>query len=258
MELLRLLRALPRGAGPGALRPLAALFEAAVGVDDDVDPRFRDELIRVLGPVMAEDTPVTVEDAAAFATGVDSAALVATLPPLRAATARVRGLKACLTTEACEVLADAEALLYEGPTTHTRRELDVAVGAVRARLAAELSRLHAPVTVLPEDALRVARWMLGAGPPPRGAAVLELARRLDDFCRRAPLSPSDLEALRALAGRADSERDTPGWPLLLERLRTVRPRLLPRAPLPPLYRSLAGIQARAPAAPASLEALLLE
>jgi hypothetical protein len=207
---------------------------------------------------MAEDTPVTVEDAAACATGVDSAALVATLPPLRAALARVHGLKACLTTEAFEVLAGAEALLHEGPTTHTRRELEVAVGAVRARLAAELSRLHAPVAVLPEDALRVARWMLGAGPPPRGAAVLELARRLDDFCRRAPLSPSDLEALRALAGRADSERDTPGWPLLLERLRTVRPRLLPRRSLPPLYRSLAGIQARAPDAPASLEALLLE
>ncbi len=258
LELLQALRALPRGAGPEALRLTAALFEAAVDADDDVDPRFRDELIRVLGPVMAEDTPVTVEDAAAYVTGVDAEVLVAMLPRLRAALAEVRGLKACLAREAVELLSRVETLLHDAPATHTRRALEVAVNALRARLAAELSRLHAPVTVLPEDALPVARWMLGDGPPPRGAAVLEFARGLDDFCRRAPLSPATLDALRALARRADAERDTPGWPLLVERLRTVRPRLLPRRPLSPFYRSLAGIQARTPDAPASLEALLRE
>lgn len=256
LELLKALRALPRGAGPGALRPLVALLEAAVDVDEDVDPRFRDELIRVLGPVMAEDTPVTIEDAAACATGVDVAVLVATLPRLRTVLSQVRGLKVCLTQEAIALLTQAAALLHEAPALQTRRELEVAVDAARARLAVELSRLHAPVTVSPGDALLVARWVLGEGPPPTGAAVLELARGLDDFCRRAPLSPADLDALRALARRADAERDTPGWPLLMERLRTVRPRLLPRKAMPPLYRALAGVQFRTADAPASLEALL--
>ncbi|QSQ24305.1 hypothetical protein JY651_04875 [Pyxidicoccus parkwayensis] len=258
MELLQALRALPRGAGPDALRPLAVLFEAAVDMDDDVDLRFRDELIRVLGAVMAEHTPVTIEDAAASATGVEAAVLVATLPRLRVMLAQVRGLKAFLTAEALEMLTGAEALLREVPVMHTRQQLEAAVNASLARLAAELSRLHAPVAVLPEDALHVARWMLGSGPPPRGAAVLELARGLDSFCHRAPLSPPDLESLRSLARRADQERDTAGWPLMMERLRTVRPRLLPRRAVPPLYRSLAGVQARTAGAPASLEALLRE
>lgn len=253
--LLQALRAMPRGSGPGALRGLAPLLEAAVAEDTDVDLRFRDELIRVLGPVMGEDTPVTVEDAAACVTGVEAKVLVATLPPLRAVLAEVRGLKALLTREAVRVLSRADACLQQAPKLVTRVELERALGAACERLAAELSRLHAPVPVPVEAALGVARGLFGDGPQPRGAAVLELARGLDDFCRRAPLSTSDLEALRELARRADEERETPGWPLLLERLRTVRPRLIPQKPLPPLYRSLAGAPARVPLA-GSLEALL--
>ncbi|NOK16352.1 hypothetical protein [Corallococcus carmarthensis] len=253
--LLQALRALPRGAGPGALRGLTPQFEAAVAEDTDVDLRFRDELIRVLGPVMGEDTPVTVEDAAACVTGVDAKVLVATLPALRAVLAEVRGLKAHLTREAVRVLSRADACLHQSPRLTTREALERALDAGRERLAAELFLLHAPVPVPVEEALGVARGLFGDGPPPRGAAVLELARGLDDFCRRAPLSTPDLEALRELARRADAERETTGWPLLLERLRTVRPRLLPQKPLPPLYRSLTGAPARVPLA-GSLEALL--
>ncbi|RKH61559.1 hypothetical protein [Corallococcus llansteffanensis] len=254
--LLQSLRALPRGAGPGALRGLTDLLEAAVDADDDVDLCFRDELIRILGPVMGEDTPVTVEDAAACAMGVEAKVLVATLPALRAVLAEVRGLKVCFTREAVGVLSRAEALLQEAPVLRTREELEVALSALRVRLAAELSRLHAPVPVAVGDALPTARWLLGDGPPPRGSAVLELARGLDDFCRRAPLAGSDLEALRVLARRADAERETPGWPLLLERLRTLRPRLLPQKSLSPLYRSLAASETRISPAPVSLDALL--
>ncbi|WP_147441921.1 hypothetical protein [Corallococcus exercitus] len=252
---MQALRALPRGAGPGALRGLTPLLEAAVAEDADVDLRFRDELIRVLGPVMGEDTPVTVEDAAACVIGVEAKVLVATLPALRAVLAEVQGLKASLTREAVLVLSQADACLQESPKLTTREELQRALEAGCGRLAAELSRLHAPVPVSVGEALGVARALFGDGPPPRGAAVLELARGLDDFCRRAPLSTPDLEALRELARRADTERETPGWPLLLERLRTVRPRLLPQKPLPPLYRSLAGAPARVPLA-GTLEALL--
>ncbi|NOK31713.1 hypothetical protein HMI49_00665 [Corallococcus exercitus] len=252
---MQALRALPRGAGPGALRGLAPLFEAAVAEDADIDLRFRDELIRVLGPVMGEDTPVTIEDAAACVTGVEAKVLVATLPALRAVLAEVQGLKARLTREAVRVLSRADACLQQARGLATRAELERALGTACEQLAAELSRLHAPVPILVEEALFVARALFGDGPPPRGAAVLELARGLDDFCRRAPLSTPDLEALRELARRADAERETPGWPLLLERLRTVRPRLLPQKPLPPLYRSLAGAPAREPLA-GTIEALL--
>ncbi|RKH15066.1 hypothetical protein D7V97_01200 [Corallococcus sp. CA053C] len=250
------LRALPRGAGPGALRDLTTLLEAAVDADDDVDLCFRDELIRVLGPVMGEDTPVTVEDAAACATGVDAKVLVAMLPTLRAVLAQVRGLKVCFTREAVGVLSRAEALLQTAPVLRTREELEAALTTLCARLAAELSLLHAPVPIMAGEALPTARWLFGDGPPLRGTAVLELARGLDDFCRRAPLAGPDLEALRALARRADAERDTPGWPLLLERLRTVRPRLLPQKSLSPLERSLAGAAPRVTLGPPSLEALL--
>ena len=254
--LLQSLRALPRGAGPDALRDLTGLLEAAVDADDDVDLRFRDELIRVLGPVMGEDTPVTVEDAAACTTGVEAKVLVAMLPPLRAVLAEVRGLKVCFTREAVGVLSRAEALLQVAPAVQTRGALEVALGGMCTRLAAELSLLHAPVPVAAGEALSTARWVLEDGPPPRGAAVLEFARGLDDFCRRAPLAAPDLEALRALARKADAERDTPGWSLLLERLRTVRPRLLPQKSLSPLERSLAGAAPRVSLGPPSLEALL--
>ncbi|RYZ39641.1 MAG: hypothetical protein EOO71_19355 [Myxococcaceae bacterium] len=234
------------------------LLEAAVDADDDVDLRFQDEFIRVLGPVMAEHTPVTLAEAAAWAAGMDPRVLVATLPSLREGLTQVLGLPQGLTREAVGVLSRAEALLQQCPGGHTRSALAAALEKMLARLADELSRLHAPVAVAVGEALPVARWMFGEGPPPRGAAVLELARRLDEFCRRAPLAPPDLEALRELARQADTGSGTPGWRLVLERLRTVRPRLLPLKPLPPLYRSLAGAPVRVSRVADSLEALLRE
>ncbi|WP_163869216.1 hypothetical protein [Myxococcus eversor] len=255
-ELLQALRALPRGAGPAALRGLATRLEAVVDVEAEVDPRIADELIRVLGPVMGEDTPITVVDAAAFATGGDARVLVAMLPRLRDALVELRTLRVGLTLESVGALSRAQTLLQRAPATETRLALARTVEDVRAKLASELSRLHAPVPITPAEALPIARWVLGEGPPPPGAAVLELARRLDDFCHLSPLAPLDLKALRALARKADAEREAPGWSRLLERLRTVRPRLMPRRALPPLYRSLAGAQEETTQGPLSLEALL--
>ncbi|WP_253972652.1 hypothetical protein [Myxococcus dinghuensis] len=220
------------------------------------DSRLAEEFVRILGPVMGEATPVTVVDAVAFMTGVRADLLVVALPRLRGALDEVRGSKRLLTREAVAVLSEAEALLQEAPATKTREVLEAALAEARGGLARELSRLHSPVPVIAAEALPLARWMFGVGPPPRGAAVLELARCLDDFCQRSPLSPTDLEALRSLARRADAERDWPGWTRLLERLRTIRPRLLPRKALPPLYRSLAGVSEWGSQEPRSLEALL--
>ncbi|NTX49726.1 hypothetical protein [Myxococcus sp. CA039A] len=255
-ELLRALRALPQGAGPAALRGLATLLEAAVEVEAEVDPRIADELIRVLGPVMGEDTPVTVAEAAAVATGSDAKVLVAMLPGLRGALSELRALKVGLTGECVGALSRAELLLQQTPATATRLALESAMAGARTKLASELSRLHAPVPITSAEVLPIARWVLGDGPPPAGAAVLELARRLDDFCHRAPLTPLDLEELRVLARKADAERESPGWPWVLERLRTVRPRLMPRRVLPPLYRSLAGAQVEVTQGALSLEDLL--
>lgn len=249
------LRALPRGAGPEALKGLALLLEAAVEGDAGVDLRIQDELIRVLGPVMGEDTPMTVEDATACVTGVAAEVLVATLPPLRAALAEVEGVKVGLTREAVDVLSRADACLQKAPRGVLRAELERALQARYEALAMELSRLHAPVPVSAGEALDIARWRFGDGPPPRGAAVLEMARVLDDFCRRAPLTAADLEILRRLARAADAQRETPGWYRLLERLRTMLPRLRPQKPLPPLYRSLGGTPPRETSAD-SMEALL--
>jgi hypothetical protein len=251
-SLLHALRSLPRGAGLEALRGLAPLLEDSIDADREDDPRLPDAFIRVLGPILGEHTPLSPEDALALLLGVDPRRLVTTLPPLRAALAEVRALQPGLTRDTVAALTRAEALLSPAPETRTRAALAAALETPRARLAAELARLHAPVPVTAGEALPIARWLLDGGPAPRGAAVLTLARELDAFCHRAPLGPRDLEALRELARAADAEHDTPGWRPVLERLRTLRPRLLPVRAHPPLYRSLAGAPSSAPPQPSCL------
>jgi hypothetical protein len=252
---LRALQALPRGEGPGALRALAPLLEEALADEVSAGVLLHEELVRVLGAVMAEDTPTTLEDAAALATGVDAALLETELPRLREA---LDGLKRVEGTgePPVEALARAEQVLTRTRAPlHTRAKLDQAVRQGREQLAAELSRAYAPLTVPAEQALEIARWERGEGPPPEGDALLELARRLDDLCRRGPLSRTELQAVRALARRADEARELPGWRLLFRRLETVRSRLVRTPPVRPLYASLESAGAR-PKRPGTLESLL--
>jgi len=132
------------------------------------------------------------------------------------------------------------------------------VQEAREQLARTLSREYAPVPVGPDEALAVARWREGAGPAPRGAALLELARGLDSLCRQGPLSEPALQALRAQARRADLEQAHPGWRPLFERLRTVRPRLMALGRRSPLEASLKGRGAARGPAPRLLVDLLAE
>ena len=233
---LKALKQLPRGAGPEVLRALAPLFEEALAEAGSARVELHEELVRVLGAVMAERTPATLEEAAGVATGVAPAVLEVELLRLRAAQ---EGLRAARGAEQVRALEEAEAALAStGAAVHTRAQLARRIQEVREGLARALSREHAPVPVSADEALAVARWRLGAGDAPRGAALLELARQLDGWCERGPLKGEELERLRALARRADTEREHPGWRALFTRMRDVRPRLVGTARRVPLYASL--------------------
>ncbi|MBF5042324.1 hypothetical protein FGE12_07925 [Aggregicoccus sp. 17bor-14] len=233
---LQALKRLPRGAGPAALRALAPLFEEALAETVSARVELHEELVRVLGAVMAERTPATLEEAAGVATGVAPEVLEAELLQLRAAQ---EGLRAAEGVEQVRALEEAEAVLATtGAAAHTRAQLALAAQEVRERLARALSREHAPVMVTAEEALAVARWRLGVGPAPRGAALLELAREVEGLCARGPAVGEERERLRALARRADAEREHPGWRALFARMRDVRPRLVGAVRRVPLYASL--------------------
>lgn len=249
---LRALQALPRGSGPAALGALAPLFEEALADAESARAQLHEELVRVLGAVMAEHTPATLEEAAALATGVAPERLREELPRLRAA---LDGLRAA--GGRVEALVQAEAVLATtGAARHTHAQLARAVRETREQLARELSREYAPVAIGPDEALAVALWSEGRGAAPRGAALLELARGLDSLCRQGPLSGPALEALRAQALRADLDRAHPGWRALFERVRAVRPRLVAQPRRSPLEASLKSTGAARTAAPHSLVGLL--
>jgi len=272
-RLVSALRAAPIGLE--ALRPLVPLFwelwelrgAEPAGCEEDVPV----ELARVLGPSLGERTPLTVEDALRELCSQACAvllplhgALVETASvledrhePLSAETVEALEVAGRLRLSAAAAQDPVAAMpkAFEPPLRSLDRLLRLEAATLE-RLRATLDELHAPVQLEAGEVLPVARWVLGGPRPVRAAGMLELARRLDDFCARAPLDDAQRVELQRLARAADEDRDDPRWPKLAERVWTLRGRLgRPRPALLPLYASLASSK-RTAARPGTLAGML--
>ncbi len=279
--LVEALRRCPRGGGLAVLAPLRSYLFAVAALPPEFlaeswDQEIREQLVQIVGPHLAEATPLTAREAA---TMIDPAAVLfdfteeletarETLErslhgsPLELAS--LDGLSHANETlqRVCGRLEDPQALLRQttkaGEPTESLIRLDRARARTQERLTRALCDLHHPVPVSDAEALDLGRWLNGGEAPKLRAGLLELARSLDGWCEQAPLTGKALAELHRQARAADADREESGWGALFQRVILLQDRLLGTEPeVRPLYRSLVSMPGgRRSRAPDSIEEVL--
>jgi len=242
----------------------AAESECRSPRDEAFDQPVATELVRVLGSELAEQTPHTLHETAIYLANrqegnhLHRSGLIPIVKELAQASARLKALAhgPALSVDFVEAIESAQQTVErarlraaipasfvlhgigEWDPFSVLARLEQLLSSNWKRLLTELNRLHQPLVIAVDEALPVARSILGGPPSRKRAALLALARSLDDFCRRAPLGLEDLQQLATLTQKADLERSEEGWQALADKLWQLRKRLFGRgeAPAPPIYR----------------------